>query len=88
MPRIPINKLYPYRSEKKYKRCCGSNIPIKINSIEIPIYKEVLAKLPPEYYNYIDVFNRAKASKLPPHRTYNYKLEFTEDRKKIGFLKS
>ena len=88
MPRSPVNKLCPCGSEKKYKRCYRSNIPIKINSTKIPIYKEVLAKLPPEYYNYIDVFNREKVNKLLPHRTYDYKLEFTEDREKIGFLKS
>ena len=88
MPRSPVNKPCPCGSEKKYKRCCGSNIPVKINSAEIPTYEEVLAKLPPEYHDYTDVFDREKADKLPPHRTYDYKLEFTEDREKIGFLKS
>ena len=48
----------------------------------------MLVKLLLEYYDYIDVFNREKVNKLLLHRTYNYKLEFTEDRDKIGFLKS
>ena len=32
-------------------------------------------KLPQEYYNLINVFNRSKAKELPPYRLYNYKIK-------------
>ena len=87
-PRVPVNKLYPCESGRKYKKCCGSNISIYINKIEILIYKELLAKLLSKYYNYIDIFDRTKADELSPYRIYNYKLKFTENRNKIELSKS
>ena len=41
--------------------------------------EELKLKLPLEYYDYIDVFNRTKAEELPPHRPYNYKIELEGD---------
>ena len=69
-----VNKLYLYKSRRKYKKCYKSNISIYINKIEILTYKELLVKLLSKYYNYIDVFNRTKADELSSHRIYNYKL--------------
>jgi len=39
--------------------------------------KEVKAKLPSEYHDYLDVFDRAMADQLPPHRPYDHKIELT-----------
>ena len=35
-------------------------------------------KLPFEYYDFLDVFNRAKADKLLLRRSYNYKIEIID----------
>ena len=37
--------------------------------------KETRAKLPFEYHEFLDIFDRLKANKLPPHRPYNYKIK-------------
>jgi len=34
--------------------------------------------VPPEYRNYADVFSKAKASELPPHRDYDLKIDLEE----------
>jgi len=39
--------------------------------------EEVKAKLPSEYHDYLDVFDRAMADQLPPHRPYDHKIELT-----------
>ena len=38
-------------------------------------------KLPKEYHDLIDVFNRSKAKELPPHRSYDYKIELEAGKK-------
>ena len=83
-----VNKLYFYKSERKYKKCYKSNILIYINKIEILIYKELLVKLFLKYYNYIDLFNRTKANELLSYHIYDYKLKFTENYNKIELSKS
>ena len=85
---ILVNKLYLYKSRRKYKKCYKSNILIYINKIEILIYKELLVKLLLKYHNYIDVFNRINANELLFYYVYNYKLKFTENRDKIELSKS
>ena len=65
-----------------------TNYSIRINSIKTLTHNEILAKLPIEYYNFIDVFDRTKANELSPHRPYNHKLEFIDNYNKIGLLKS
>ncbi len=42
--------------------------------------EEVKAKLPSEYHDYLDVFDRAMADQLPPHRPYDHKIELTGER--------
>ena len=37
-----------------------------------------LSAIPPEYHNYADVFSKAKASELPPHRKYDLKIDLEE----------
>jgi len=34
--------------------------------------------VPPEYHDYADVFSKAKASELPPHRDYDLKIDLEE----------
>ena len=85
---ILVNKLYLYRSKRKYKKCYESNIFIYINKTEILTHEEILVKLSSEYYNYIDVFDRMKTNELLSYRIYDYKLKFTENRNKIELFKS
>ncbi len=42
--------------------------------------KEVKAKLSSKYHDYLDVFDRAMADQLPPHRPYDHKIELIGER--------
>jgi len=56
------------------------NKPEDVNLQELSheeVLKEVKAKLPSEYHDYLDVFDRAMADQLPPHRPYDHKIELT-----------
>ncbi len=44
------------------------------------ILKEVKAKLPSKYHDYLDVFDRAMADQLLSHRLYDHKIELTDER--------
>ena len=85
---ILINKLYLYKSKRKYKKYYKSNILIYINKTEILTHKEILVKLLLKYYNYINVFDRRKTNELLSYYIYNYKLKFTENYNKIELSKS
>ena len=37
-----------------------------------------LSAIPPEYHDYADIFSKAKASELPPHRKYDLKIDLEE----------
>jgi hypothetical protein len=41
--------------------------------------EDIKAKLPSKYEDYLDVFDRAQADKLPPHRSCDHKIELTSD---------
>jgi len=41
--------------------------------------KDIKAKLPSEYHEFLDVFDRAQSDKLPSHRFYDHKIELTSD---------
>ena len=41
--------------------------------------QEIKAKLPSEYHEFLDVFDRSKADRLPPHRPCDHKIELTGD---------
>ena len=88
--RIPLNKPYPCGSESKYKKCCGSYTPktVQINNAEVLTPQEMLNRLPVDYHNYADVFDRSKTDVLPPHRSYDHKLEFAENADKNALPKS
>ena len=50
--------------------------------------EEIKQRLPTVYHDYLNVFNRSKADKLPPYRLYNHRLEFIDNADKSGLLKS
>lgn len=43
--------------------------------------ESIKEKLPPEYHDFLDVFDRAQANQLPPRRSYDHKIELTENAK-------
>jgi len=43
--------------------------------------KDIKAKLPPKYHEFLDVFDRAQSNKLLPHRFYDHKIELISDSK-------
>jgi hypothetical protein len=62
------------------------NTQCNLDSISLPSIDEtaqnledIKAKLPAEYQDFLDVFDRAQADKLPPHRSYDHKIELTSD---------
>ena len=81
--RIARNGPCPCGSQYKYKRCCGSNIKaeptIEISEVADLNQDEIKQRLPEEYYDFVDVFDRAKANILPPHRPYDHRVEFAEN---------
>lgn len=40
---------------------------------------EIKSKLPSHLHKYLDVFDRAQANKLPPHRLSDYRIEILGD---------
>jgi len=42
--------------------------------------EQVKAKLSSEYHDYLDVFDRAMADQLPPHRFYDHKIELIDEK--------
>ncbi len=40
--------------------------------------EDIRRRLPPEYHDFADLFDRVKSDELPPHRLYDHKLEFNE----------
>ena len=44
-------------------------------TIELITIEETRAKLLSEYHEFLDIFNRLKADKLPLYRPYNYKIK-------------
>ena len=65
-----------------------TNYLIRINSAKTLIYNKILVKLLIEYYNFINVFDRAKTNELLSYHLYNYKLEFINNYNKIELSKS
>ena len=52
-------------------------VELNLNAIDSGVANE--KELPPEYKDFRDVFNRSRVDKLPPYRSYNYKIELTSD---------
>ena len=56
---------------------------VRLNEISPEALEDVRRKLPEEYHDLIDVFNRKKASQLPQHRDADCKIELTGDPKDL-----
>ena len=52
---------------------------MNINETDTLTLEEIKKRLPEDYHDYIDVFDRTKADNLPPHRPYDHKLEFIDN---------
>ena len=52
---------------------------VNINETDTLTLEEIKKRLPEDYHDYINVFDRTKADNLPPHRPYDYKLEFIDN---------
>ena len=94
MPRNPRNKKCPCDSQNKYKRCCGDptrkeNLEdVQINETEVLTPEQVKDRLSEEYHDFADVFDRSKADELPPHRSYNHKVELVDEDAKTQLPRS
>ena len=55
-----------------------SNISISANSASISEEALDLTNVPEEYHDFADVFSKAKAEKLAPHRPYDLKINLEE----------
>ena len=56
---------------------------VQLNEVLPEILENVKRKLPPEYYDFLDVFNRKKVTELLPYRDADYKIELTGDPKEL-----
>jgi len=59
-----------YRAEE----ICLSNVEMASQNLD-----EIKSKLPSHLHEYLDVFDRAQANKLPPHRPSDYRIEILGD---------
>ena len=49
-------------------------------------YQEQLeSRLPIQYREFMDVFSKEAADKLPPHRSYDHKIELEDSPETLGF---
>ena len=56
---------------------------VQLNKISPEALEDVKHRLPTEYHDFLDVFNRKKATQLPPHRDADCKIELTGDPKDL-----
>ena len=61
---------------KDYNKYVGKP-NIELNKILAEKLKQIKKKLPKEYYDFLNIFNRVKATKLLPYRDADCKLELT-----------
>ena len=85
--RVKRNERCSCGSGIKYKHCCGSN-PVAIHVTEDLDLPQIKQLVPDEYQDFLDVFDRDKADELPPHRSYDHKLEFIDDADKSKLPRS
>ena len=60
---------------------------IELNTILPERLEKVKKKLPEEYYDFLDIFDRVKVIELPPYRDANYKIELTGDPRELPLLR-
>lgn len=51
-----------------------ATIPVEISEIE-PLEQDLQKLVPREYHDFLDVFDKQAANELPPHRSYDHKIE-------------
>ena len=51
---------------------------VSANSVSVSDEAPNLSHIPKEYHNFADVFNKAKADTLAPHRPYDLKIDLEE----------
>ena len=56
---------------------------VQLNEVLPETLENVKRKLPPEYHDFLDVFNRKKATELPPYRNADCNIKLTGDPKKL-----
>ena len=61
---------------------------MNINETDTLILEEIKKRLPEDYHDYIDVFDRTKADDLPLYRPYDHKLEFIDNIDKFRLPRS
>jgi len=74
--------VYPQHYHSRVMYTCTVSTDETAQNLE-----DVKAKLPPEYQEFLDVFDRAQADKLPPHRSYDHKIELTSAPYKLQKVK-
>ena len=58
------------------ERELGRDVPTEaIRETTVHTREDIKKKLPKEYYDLIDVFDKDKAKELPPYRLYDHKIE-------------
>jgi len=68
--------------EIAYNTQCELNaLNVASSTLDAPAQnlEDIKAKLPPKYLEYLDVFDQAQVDKLSSHRSYNYKIELTNN---------
>ena len=56
---------------------------IELNKILAEGLKQVKKKLPKEYHNFLNIFNRVKVTELPPYQDADCKLELTNNPREL-----
>ncbi len=69
-----INRKIAYNTQNDLNALNVSSIDETTQDLE-----DIKAKLPSKYHEFLDVFDRAQSNKLPPHRSYDHKIELTSD---------
>ena len=60
-------------------RAESAHQPVNINEMSAQTSNDIREKLPVEYHDFLDVFDRTKADVLPPHRPYDHKIQLEGD---------
>ena len=86
--RILVNESCLYYSKLKYKKCCELYTTIRVNNTKELIFEDVKKKLPKEYHDFLNVFDRSKTDELSSHREYDHKLKFIDEADKAKLSRS
>ena len=94
LPRNPRNKKCLCDSQNKYKRYYNDptrkeNLKnVQINEIEVLTSEQIKDRLPKEYHDFTDIFNRFKANELLSYRFYNHKVKLIDENTKTQLSRS